>query len=104
MVFKLKLPVVVVYDDDDATPAAVAAPVLLLLLCCCCYRTFVSQIPSAFNTVSQVRSSSYENANRAVFGVSFISWTFTAVKYSGCVSSAIKPFTVGIGVYVVEDG
>jgi hypothetical protein len=67
MVFKLKLPVVVVVvvvvvDDDDAT----AAPALLLLLCCC-YPTFVPQIPSAFNTVSQVRFTSYENANRAVF-------------------------------------
>ena len=109
MVFKLKLSVVVVVDndddddDDDATAAvaspAAAVPALLLLLCCC-----VPQIPSAFNTVSQARSSSYENANRTVFGVSFISWTFTAMKYTGCMSLEIKPFAVRIGLYSVEDG
>jgi hypothetical protein len=59
MVFVLKLPVaaaaavvvVVVYDDDDDDDDA---PSLLLLLCYC-YPTFVPQISSASNTVSQVR-------------------------------------------------
>ena len=76
MAFKLKLPVVVVVvvvvvdDNNDDGPT-------LLLLLCCCYPTFVPQIPSAFKTVSQVRSSFYENANRAGFGVPFINWTYT---------------------------
>jgi hypothetical protein len=56
MICVLKLPVVVVVvhddDDDDDAPA-------LLLLLCYCYPTFVPQISSAFNTVSQVRSNSY---------------------------------------------
>ena len=73
------MPVVGVVVDDDG-------PALLLLLCFC-YPTFVPQIPSASNTISQVRSSFYENANRAGFGVSFINWTYTAITYTRCVSS-----------------